>query len=116
MKVSIAYKEVESHQHIETECARYAAKLERLLSTYEPDLVHLHGVYSRDGRDFAFALNLSLPTGVLHAVACGADARGTCKKAFSELEKQIKKHQQLLRKDFEWKRKRRRPSIETVTA
>jgi len=32
--------------------------------------------------------------------------RASCKKAFSELEVQVKKHQERLRKDYEWKRKR----------
>jgi hypothetical protein len=29
-----------------------------------------------------------------------------CKKAFSEIELQVKKHQSLLRREHEWKRKR----------
>jgi ribosome-associated translation inhibitor RaiA len=51
-------------------------------------------------------LNLSLPTGTLHAIGTGANVRAGCKKAFSELEAQVKKHQANLRKDYEWKRKR----------
>jgi hypothetical protein len=34
--------------------------------------------------------------------------RASVKQAFSEVEAQIKKHKALLRKDYEWKRKRPR--------
>jgi ribosome-associated translation inhibitor RaiA len=35
---------------------------------------------------------------------------GAAKGAFAELESQVKKHQQKLRKDYVWKRKRARPA------
>jgi len=50
-----------------------------------------------------------LPTGTLHATGVGDNIRAACKKAFAELEVQVKKHQSRLRKDYEWKRKRLRP-------
>ena len=56
----------------------------------------------------SFPLNLSLPTGTLHATGEGADVRRSVKAAFAEIETQIKKHMALLRKDYEWKRKRPR--------
>ena len=113
MKVSITHKEVESHHPpVEAETTHHLNKLNRLLKSYEPDLVHLHGVFSKDGRDYCFALSLSLPTGMLHTVGTGGTVRASCKEAFSEIETKLKKHQQLLRKDFQWKRKRRRERIE----
>jgi ribosome-associated translation inhibitor RaiA len=57
------------------------------------------------------SLNLSLPTGALHATGDGKNARAACKKAFSELESQIKKHQSRLRHDYQWKRKRPHPRL-----
>jgi ribosome-associated translation inhibitor RaiA len=111
MKMSISYKHVESHDSVEAETERRIEKLSRLLKCYEPDLVQLHGVFSRNphNEEHSFSLNLSLPTGSLHATGIAPNVRASCKKAFSELEMQIKKHQQLLRKDYEWKRKRPRP-------
>jgi ribosome-associated translation inhibitor RaiA len=53
-------------------------------------------------------VNLTLPTGTLHASAAGADVRSSAKAAFAELESQVKKHQEKLRKDYVWKRKRAR--------
>ena len=110
MKLSISYKNVEPHKPAEKEVERYAGKLSRLLKSYEPDLVLLHGVFSKNSRreENSFSLNLSLPTGTLHATGTGDNVRASCKQAFTELESQLKKHQSLLRKDYEWKRKRPR--------
>jgi ribosome-associated translation inhibitor RaiA len=110
MKLSISYRNVEQHKPAEKEVERYAGKLSRLLKSYEPDLVLLHGVFSKNSRreENSFSLNLSLPTGTLHATGTGDNVRASCKQAFTELESQLKKHQSLLRKDYEWKRKRPR--------
>jgi ribosomal subunit interface protein len=110
MKLSITYKHVDSHEAAENETSRSLRKLTRLLKTYEPDLVQLHGVFSKNphNQEHSFSLNLSLPTGTLHATGIGENIRASCKKAFSELEMQVKKHQSRLRHDYQWKRKRPR--------
>jgi ribosomal subunit interface protein len=110
MKLSISYKHVDAHEAVEKQNEHHIEKLSRLLKTYEPDLVQLHGVFSKNPHkeEHTFSLNLSLPTGTLHATGVGANVRASCKKAFTELEAQIKKHQARLRKDYEWKRKRPR--------
>ena len=117
MKLTINYKHVESHKSVETEVERQTAKLEKLLQSYSPDLVQLHGAFSKTPRtdENSCSLNLSLPTGTLHATATGATVRTSCKKAFSELEAQVKKHQAKLRKEYEWKRKRPLPPEEVFT-
>ena len=111
MKLSISYKQVESHKPVEEEIDRSVGKLEKLLQSYYQDLVQLHGAFSKTPRtdENSCSLNLSLPTGTLHATGTGATVRASCKKAFSELEAQVKKHQAKLRKDYEWKRKRPLP-------
>lgn len=113
MKLSISYKHVESHEAAETETSRSIRKLTRLLKSYEPDLVQLHGVFSKNphNEEHSFSLNLSLPTGTLHATGTGENVRAACKQAFSELEVQVKKHQSRLRHDYEWKRKRPRARV-----
>ena len=117
MKLSINYKHVESHDAVEAQISRSVQKLTRLLKFYEPDLVQLHGVFSKNPHqeEHSFSLNLSLPTGALHATGTGENARAACKQAFSELAVQVKKHQSLLRRDYEWKRKRPRArTVETL--
>jgi ribosomal subunit interface protein len=117
MKLSINYKHVESHKSVETEVERHVGKLKKLLQSYSPDLVQLHGAFSRTPRtdEHSCALTLSLPTGTLHATGTGATVRTSCKKAFSDLEAQVKKHQAKLRKDYEWRRKRPLPSAEALS-
>jgi len=108
MNVSISYKHVESNQAVATELMRRLDKLEKLLRSYEPDLIQLKGVFGKNQRteEQSLALTLSLPTGTMHATGNGKNVLAGCKKAFSEIEMQIKKHQALLRREHEWKRKR----------
>jgi ribosomal subunit interface protein len=113
MNVSISYKHVDSQQAVTTEVTRRLGKLGRLLKSYSPDLVQIKGVFSKNQRteEQSLALTLSLPTGTLRATGNGKNGLAGCKKAFSEIEMQIKKHQSLLRREHEWKRKRPSRSI-----
>ena len=114
MKISICYKHVDSHTTVESEVDRHVVKLEKLLKAYSPDLVQLHGIFEKNSHkkeEQSCTLNLSLPTGQLHATGTDPHVRVSCKRAFSELESQLKKHQSRLRKDYEWKRKRPRPAL-----
>jgi len=108
MNVSISYRHVESQQAVATEVMRRWDKLGRLLRSYQPDLVQIKGVFSKNQRtdEESLVLTLSLPTGTLHATGNGKNVLAGCKKAFSDIEMQIKKHQSLLRREHEWKRKR----------
>lgn len=108
MKLTIRHAHEEWRETVETETARQTAKLEKLLKRYSPDLVKLHGDIAKHPRkeSYTFTVNLSLPTGTLHATAEGSDVVASVKAAFAEICAQCKKHQALLRKDYEWKRKR----------
>jgi ribosome-associated translation inhibitor RaiA len=111
MKITYSHIEPEFHSIIEHETERHAQKLNRILKRYAPDLVHLHGSLEKSPHktEFNYSVNLSLPTGTMHATGVGADALGSAKAAFAELETQVKKHQEKLRKDYVWKRKRAVP-------
>ncbi|HXN24163.1 MAG TPA: HPF/RaiA family ribosome-associated protein [Candidatus Dormibacteraeota bacterium] len=113
MKIAFSYKHVALREPVEAAAAHFLVKLERLLQSYSPDLLKLHGGFEKHPRkeEYSLSLNLSLPTGVLHATGTGPDARSSVKQAFYELEGQVKKHQSRLRKDYEWKRKRAREAI-----
>lgn len=90
--------------------APHITKLQRLLKSYSPDLVQLHGAIAKQARKevYRFTINLGLPTGTLHCVGEGDDVIASVKTAFAEIESQLKKHKALVRHDYEWKRKRPR--------
>jgi ribosomal subunit interface protein len=110
MKINISYRHVESPQAVESALERHLAKIEKLLKSYDPDVVQLHGGFDKQPHkaEYIFSANLSLPTGTLHANGKGPDPAKGARKAFVELETQIKRHQSRLRKDYEWKRRRGR--------
>lgn len=113
MKITYSHIEAEFRQEIEKEAQHHIEKLNRLLKRYAPDLVVLHGSLEKTPRktEYRFSVNLTLPTGVLHATGVGENGRACTKAAFAELETQVKKHQQKLRKDYVWKRKRSHSSL-----
>jgi ribosomal subunit interface protein len=110
MKVTFSHIQAEFREPIEKECARHIEKLDRWLKKYASDAIQLHtGLETLPRKtQYDFSLNLALPTGTLHATGSAADVRTSAKAAFAELEKQLKKHQEKLRKDYVWKRKRGR--------
>ena len=110
LKTSFSYKQVELRQETEKELNTNAKRLEKFLKRFAPDLVQLHGAFERipHKNSFALSLNLSLPTGTLHATGEGSDAPASVRVAFAEVLTQLKKHMGKLRKDYEWKRKRAR--------
>jgi len=117
MKITYSHIEPELRETIERETEHYVAKLNRLLKRYPADSVLLHESLEKNPHqhEFSFSLNLTLPTGTLHATGVGADndVRASAKAAFAEIERQVKKHQEKLRKDYLWKRKRPRATIPT---
>jgi ribosome-associated translation inhibitor RaiA len=113
MKLTIRNAHEEWREPVEKEMHRQAAKLDKLLKRYSPDLVLLHAAIEKHARkeNYTFSVNLSLPTGMLHATGEGSDVLASVKEAFAEICAQCKKHQALLRKDYKWKRKRPRARI-----
>jgi ribosome-associated translation inhibitor RaiA len=113
MKITFSHIEAEFREPVEKEVTRHAGKYNRLLKRYSPDLVHLHGSIEKTPRkkEFGFSVNLTLPTGTLHATGFGTNARAAAKAAFAEIDLQLTKHQEKLRKDYLWKRKRFRGAL-----
>ena len=118
MKITYSHMEAGFRELIEKECAHNVEKLKRLLKRYDPDLVQLHSSLEKTPRrvEWNFSLNLALPTGTLHATGSGADVLASARAAFAEIEGQVKKHQEKLRKDHEWKRKRPRGTLKAGEA
>ena len=113
MKLTIRNAHEEWREVVEKETQRQAAKLDKLLKRHAPDLVLLHADIEKHPRmeNYMFTVKLSLPTSTMHATGKGSDVLASVKAAFAEICTQCKKHQALLRKDYEWKRKRPRARI-----
>lgn len=113
MKLTIRNAHEEWREPVEKETHRQVEKLDKLLKSYAPDLVQLHADIEKHARkeSYTFTVNVSLPTGTLHATGEGSDVLASVKSAFAEIRAQCKKHQSLLRKDYEWKRKRPRARV-----
>jgi len=109
MNIALSYKHLPVREAVEEEVARYMSKIGKLLKSYQPDMIQLHGAFEKHPRkeEYNFSLNLSLPTGTLHANGEGTLMRLSVKDAFADLTSQIKKHQAKLRKDYQWKKRKR---------
>jgi ribosome-associated translation inhibitor RaiA len=108
MKISVSYRGLHAHDGVEKEVARNCAKVQKLLKSFQPDLVQLHAAveFLLKKNQYSFSLNLILPTVTLHAASKAKNVRATVRTAFAEIEKQVKKHKDRLRHDHDWKRKR----------
>src|SRR5580704_11779982 len=108
MKITYSHIDPEARKFIEEESRHAIEKLNRLLKKYAPDSIVLHGSLEKTPHklELKYSLNLALPTGTLHANGTGSGVRKCVKAAFGEIEGQVKKHQEKLRKDYTWKRKR----------
>jgi len=113
MNISLSYRHLSIREPVEKEVARYMTKIGKLLRTYQPDMIQLHGAFEKHPRKeaYSFSLNLSLPTGTLHATGEGTRVRMSVKDAFSELTGQIKKHKAKLRRDYQWKKRKRAAAV-----
>ena len=110
MKITYSHMEARFREAVETEFEHQVAKLGRLLKRYQADSLQLRASLEEAPRKggYDFSLHLALPTGNLHATGRGADVLGAAKAAFAEIRVQTKKHQEKVRKDYIWKRKRGR--------
>lgn len=108
MNLTLSYRHVEKSEFVEQLVARHLTKLSKLLETYAPELVHLHGTFDRNSHkaEYFLTLNLGLPTGHIHVTGKGPNLTAAVRQAFVDLRQQFKKHMSKLRGDYEWKRKR----------
>ncbi|MBI1955450.1 MAG: hypothetical protein HYS38_03555 [Acidobacteria bacterium] len=108
MQVHWSYHHVTRNPQIEKAIHSCTRKLEKLLASFSPDLIHLHGVleYNAAHQGQVCSLNLWLPTGQLHSREEGGTPLAVLKSCFDQLVEQAKKHKQVLRRESVWKRRR----------
>ena len=110
MNVQVSYK-VHKIPDIEKEINHQIEKVQKRLSVFRPDLVHLKAVIdqnpARDGT--LVSLNLRLPSGQLTAQENAPSPTAAIKAAFDEIIQQIGRHKELLRSSHKWRRWRGGP-------
>ena len=113
MKLTISSKNVEWREPLDRVTHLRAGKLSKLLKHFQPDLVQLHGCMEKHPRkgEYRFSLSLSLPTMSLHSTGTAPSVRSAVSLAFEEVESQLKRHLELLRRDHHWKRSRPRAAV-----
>jgi RNA polymerase sigma factor (sigma-70 family) len=93
---------------VERDIQQYVKKLERFLTAFRPDLVHLHAGIDHHPRErYTVSLNLRLPTGQLATQENGPALTPAIRVSFAELISQLKRHKQLIRNEHRWRRDRR---------
>lgn len=116
MNVHFSYKHTVKTRPVEKLISRRTEKLRRLLKTFSPELVHLHGTLERQSprHGFVSSLNLRLPVGQVHAVKTGRSVPDSLRVAFDELERQLQKEKELLRGDPGKRRRAKEASAESA--
>ena len=112
MQIHFSYHNVPRTSPMDKVIQTHIQKLEKLLSRFTPDLVHLHGTLESNGvhQNTVCSLNLALPTGQLHASQQGSNLMTDLQTCFDHLEEQVKKHKQALRREESWRRDRIKPA------
>ncbi|HWP86117.1 MAG TPA: HPF/RaiA family ribosome-associated protein [Terriglobia bacterium] len=108
MQVHFSYHNVPRTEQIDRVIQKNLRKLERLLSHFAPDLVHLHGTLESNGthKNTVVSLNLALPTGQLHSREQDASLLKDLQSCFDQIVAQLKKHKEALRREESWRRER----------
>ena len=108
MQVHFSYQHGSRNPELDKMIDTQVHKLAPLLVRFSPDLVHLHGMvdFSTPKKGPLCSLNLWLPTARLRASEQGRDLPAAVRASFNNLREQVKKHNQVLRREGEWKRQR----------
>ncbi len=106
MNVHISYKAGKTPD-VEREFHHQLEKLGRRLQVFKPDLVHFHAIIElENGHSAKTSLNLRLPSGQMAAQKSGENVLAALKSSFADLLSQVNKHKELLRGEWNWKRRR----------
>lgn len=109
MKKEITRKDIYLGEVEEKILKKHCDKIEKLLSNFNPDLVFLRVYFDKVDRKKEFKVRgiLELPAKTLRAEKSAKDFKSAIKEMFEALEREIKKYKELLRREPEYKRKRR---------
>lgn len=110
MKWHVSFKGFEGGPRVSRMLERFRVKLERQVKMFAEDQVSLRGVIEKHATRMLFraSLLLEVPGRTLVAKEERPEAELALKDAFLELDRQLKKHKALLRREPIWKRRERR--------
>jgi RNA polymerase sigma factor (sigma-70 family) len=110
MQWDLRFKGLDEEARIARILARWRSKLERQVQRFASDRVSLRGLVERHSnkRRFRVMLLLSVPGRMIVAKEEGASLEPVVKEAFTEVLRQLAKHQAMLRREPLWKRRERR--------
>jgi len=117
MKTHISFHDVTERQPLRAELARQAAKFDRQLKKFDPDLLDLHVSLERRtqrGGQFIASVTLYLPMSQLHASHEATHSTVALKHACAQLMRELKRFKARLRGDDkrrQARRTRRRASL-----
>lgn len=107
MHIHFSYHHIHRDSKIDKTVDANVKKLEKLLSSFSPDLVRLHGLleFNAPHQGPVCALNLWLPTGQLNFRHEGDTALIALQDCFKHLIAQVKKHMAVVRQEGVWRRR-----------
>jgi ribosome-associated translation inhibitor RaiA len=113
VKTTIRYRNISepSHPGLEIRVRGLALhRLERHLSSFSPELVHLHVELEKGEhpKSYLVKLRLALPSAVLVSVDQEGELAVAMRASFGDLERQLKRHLAHLRREENWRRRQRR--------
>ena len=116
MLIDLSFHHVGRDPKIDKTIAANVRKLEKLLSSFSPDLVRLHGLmeFTAPHQGPVCSLNLWLPTGRLHFRHEGDTPLFAIHDCFKHLIEQVKKHMAVVRGEGEWRR--RQPAKKRISS
>jgi ribosome-associated translation inhibitor RaiA len=119
MKTTIHYRNISapSHPGLEIRARGLALhRLERHLSTFRPELVHLHVELEKGEhpKTYLVKLRLALPSALLVSVDEEGGLAVAMRASFADLERQLKRHMAHLRREETWRRKQRREALREI--
>ena len=108
MQVHFSYHNVARTPQLDKMIQRNIQKLDKHLSHFAPDLVHLHGTLESNGahKNTLVSLHLSLPTAQLHSREKDGNLLKDVQECFTQIVDQLKKHKHALRGEADWRKDR----------
>jgi len=115
---SLVTKNLHGHEMLRKQIHEKVSKLEKHLKHFPPDAVHLQIVLGRQPKRclHTAALNLRLPSNILHSEKSSTDVIKAFDDAVEALLREVESLKARLRRERLWKHQQRREEVHRLTA